>query len=146
MQPEIHLNWLAIAASVIASFAIGSLWYGPLFGKAWARAVGFGEGMKPAPAEIVKGSALNLLGTLLMAYVLIHQMEVWRPSSWQAGADGPPAQYGLPAAFFNWVGFIVPMLLNGVAFERKSWKAFAINGAFQLVSLLLMAMILASWR
>ena len=32
MQPQIHLNWIAIVVAVIASFAVGGLWYGPLFG------------------------------------------------------------------------------------------------------------------
>ena len=145
MQPDIHLNWLAVLASVVASFAIGSLWYGPLFGKAWAKALGFPEGMKPSTAEIVKGSLLNLLGALLTAYVLAYQMAVWRPSTWHAGEDAPALAYGTTAAFFIWIGFIVPLLLNGVAFERKSWKLFWINGTFQFLSLLAMGMILASW-
>ena len=145
MQPDSQLSWLAIAGSVAASFAIGSLWYGPLFGKAWARALGFPDGMRPSQAEIIKGSLLNLLGALLMAYVLAHQVAVWRPSSWHAGQDLADSQYGFLAAFFTWIGFIVPLLLNGVAFERKSWKLFGINGAYQLVSLLAMGLILACW-
>lgn len=36
MYPSIHVNYLAVAAAVIASFAFGWLWYGPLFGKKWA--------------------------------------------------------------------------------------------------------------
>jgi hypothetical protein len=37
MQPDIHLNYLAILAAVVAYVAIGSMWYGPLFGKACRR-------------------------------------------------------------------------------------------------------------
>jgi hypothetical protein len=100
MQPNIHLNWLAVLVSVVASFAIGSLWYRPLFGKIWARAMGFGDDMKPTGAEIAKGSILNLVGTFLMAYVLAHDVSVWRPSSWKAGADAAPHVYGFFAGFF----------------------------------------------
>ena len=145
MQPEIHLNWLAIAASVIGSFALGGLWYGPLFGKAWQRAIGFAD-VKPAGAEIAKGSALNVFGTLLMAFVLAHEVSVWRPSAWNAGADAAASVYGFFAGFFIWLGFVVPVLLNGVAFERKSWKVFGINAVYQFLSLQLMAMILSFWR
>lgn len=146
MEPNIHLNWLAIVASVVASFAIGGLWYGPLFGKAWANAMGFPPDMKPSGAEIAKGSVLNIIGTLLMAFVLAHDVAVWRPSSWNAGADAGPAVYGFFGGFFIWLGFIVPILLNGVAFERKSWKVFGIGAAYQFISLQAMGMILSFWR
>jgi hypothetical protein len=146
MQPNIHLNWLAILVSVVASFAIGSLWYGPLFATIWAKAMGFGDDRKPTGAEIAKGSVLNLVGTFLMAYVLAHDVSVWRPSSWNAGADKAPWTYGFYAGLFVWLGFIVPVLLNGVAFERKSWKVFGIGAGFQFLSLQAMGMILSFWR
>jgi hypothetical protein len=145
MQPEIHLNWLAVITSVVASFALGSLWYGPLFSKVWANAMGFGD-MKPSGAEIARGSILNLVGTFFMAYVLAHDVLVWRPSTWKAGVDSAPHVYGFFAGLFIWIGFVVPILLNGVAFERKSWKVFGIAAGFQFLSLQLMGMILSFWR
>lgn len=145
MQPTIQINWFAIVAAVVASFAIGSLWYGPLFGKTWARAMGF-AGMNPPGGEIARAMGLNILGTFLMAYVLAHEVVVWRPSTWNAGADAAPAVYGFFAAFFIWLGFIVPILLNGVAFERKNWKVFGIGAGYQFLSLLVMAMVLSFWR
>ena len=146
MQPNIHINWLAVAVSVVASFAIGGVWYGPIFSKTWAKAMGFAAGAKPSGREIAQGSVLNLLGLVLTAFVLAHEVVVWRPSTWGAGVDGAPGVYGFFAAFFIWIGFVVPILLNGVAFERKSWKVFAINAGYQLISLLVMAMVLSFWR
>ncbi len=35
-----QVNWLAVAVTAIVTFALGALWYGPLFGKAWLSAVG----------------------------------------------------------------------------------------------------------
>jgi hypothetical protein len=146
MQPQIHVNWLAIGASVVASFAIGSLWYGPLFGKVWANAMGFAGEMKATGAEIARGSIINLVGTFLMAYVLAHDVSVWRPSTWNAGSDKAPYVYGFFAGLFVWLGFIVPILLNGIAFERKSWKVFGIGAGFQFLSLQAMGLILSLWR
>jgi len=37
MQPQIHINYLAMAAAVVIRFIFDWLWYGPLFGKKWAR-------------------------------------------------------------------------------------------------------------
>jgi len=146
MQPSLHVNWLAILTSVVASFAIGSLWYGPLFGKIWARAMGFDAATRPTGVQIARGSLLNLVGTLLMAYVLAHDVSVWRPSTWNAGSDRASWAYGFYAGHFVWLGFVVPVLLNGVAFERRSFKVFAIAAGYQFLSLQAMAMILAFWR
>lgn len=145
MHPEIPINWLAILAAVVASFVIGSLWYGPLFGKVWQKAVGFGEDFKPSGKEIARGSLMSIAGALLMAYVLTHSVHVWRPSIWNYGEDFAPHHYGFFAGLFTWIGFIVPTLLNGVAYERKSWKLFGINAGYQFVMLQAMAMILAFW-
>ncbi|MBI3725061.1 DUF1761 domain-containing protein [bacterium] len=139
------LNWLAILVSVVASFAIGSIWYGPLFGKTWAKSMGFEN--PPSGSEIAKGSALNVLGTFLIAFVLAFEIGLFRPSAWNHEVpDAAPHVYGFIYGFLTWLGFVVPVLLNGVAFERKSWKAFTIGAVFQLISLQVMAMILAYWR
>jgi hypothetical protein len=140
------LNPLAIGGALLASFVIGSLWYGPLFGKAWAKAMGFPTDVRPGGAELARGIALNLVGTFLMAFVLAHDVAVWRASSWGLGPDSAPYVYGFFGGFFIWIGYIVPMLLNGVAFERKSWKVFAIGAGYQFLSFQTMGMILAFWR
>jgi hypothetical protein len=108
--------------------------------------MGFGEGAKPSGVEIARGSLLNLVGTLLMAYVLAHDVSVWRPSTWNVGSDRASWTYGFYAGLFVWLGFVVPVLLNGIAFERKSFKVFAIGAGYQFLSLQAMAMILAFWR
>jgi hypothetical protein len=146
MQPNLHLNPMAIVAALIASFVIGSIWYGPLFGRAWAKAMGFPADRKPSGGELGRGIALNLVGTFLMAFVLAHDVAVWRASSWGLGPDSPPAVYGFFGGFFIWLGYIVPMLLNGVAFEKKSWTVFGIGAGYQFLSFQAMGMILAFWR
>src|SRR5271169_507309 len=41
------INWIAVAAATIAAFALGGLWYGPLFSKPWMREMGVGRDFKP---------------------------------------------------------------------------------------------------
>jgi hypothetical protein len=48
----------------------------------------------------------------------------------------------LSSAIFTWLGFFVPVDLNTVAWENKSWKFFAINTFYHLGSLLIAATIL----
>lgn len=146
MQPAIHLNWLAIGAAVIANIVIGFLWYGPLFGKAWMREMNLSPEHKPDPAVLKRAMAIMIVSAFLTAYVLAHTVAVWRPSTWNAGTDAANVIYGLSSAFFTWIGFFVPVLLAGVAWENKSWKLFGINAGYHFAALLAAAMILAHWR
>jgi hypothetical protein len=146
MQPVIQLNWLAIGAAVAANIVIGFLWYGPLLGKAWMREMGLPAEHKPDPATMKRSMIIMIVSAFLTAYVLAHSVEVWRPSTWKAGTDAPNEIYGFYSAFFTWIGFYVPMLLGGVAWESKSWKLFGINAGYHFVALLAAGMILAFWR
>jgi hypothetical protein len=146
MQPAITINFGAITAAVFASFVFGWLWYGPLFGKTWARLMGLSPDVKPGSSVILRGMALTLLGTFLTAYVLAHSTNVWRASVWGAGVDQPAHVYGFFSGFFTWLGFYVPMLLGQTAWERKSWTLFALNAAYHFLNLQVIAMILAYWR
>ncbi|MBI3857073.1 MAG: DUF1761 domain-containing protein [Planctomycetes bacterium] len=144
MDPKIQLNWLAIIAALAASFVIGGLWYGPLFGKAWKAGMGIPTDAKPA--GMGKALALNAFGIFLMAFVMAHSVAAWHASAWGQAPDKAPQHYGFFGGFFNWLGFVIPILLNSVAFEGKKWKVFGINAAYQFVSLQAMGMILAFWR
>ncbi|SRR6266849_5999374 len=146
MQPEIHLNWGAIAIAVVANFIFGWLWYGPVLGKAWAKEMKMDMTQKPPAKVMVRGMILMIIGTFLMVFCLKHNMEVWRPSTWKVGTDQPNHLIGFQAGFFTWLGFFVPQLLGGVAWESKSWKLTGINAAYQFLSLQMVGMILAFWR
>ena len=146
MQPDIHINYLAVITAVVASFLFGWLWYGPLFGKKWASLMNMPADCKPDPKVMMRGMGLTLLGTFLTAYVLAHSTEVWRPSVWGVGVDTPSYIYGFFSGFFTWIGFFVPMLLGSVAWESRSWSLFGLNAAYHFVNLQVIAMILAHWR
>lgn len=148
VQPNIHLNWLAILAAIVASMIIGFVWFGPLFGKVWAREMKFAPDFRPSTAMMIKSTMLQLLGTILTVYVLAHSEEIWRPfSTWGLGTtDGPNWMYGVMAAFFTWLGFYLPQHLTSLAWEGKSGKLATINGAGTFLTLLAQGLILASWR
>ena len=146
MHPSIPIPWLAILVAVVASFAIGGVWYGPLFGATWRAAMGFAPDAPPDGREIARGSALNLLGTFALAFVLAHEVAIWRPSTWgHASPDAHWALHGFFAGAVVWLGYVVPTLLNGPAFERKPWRVFFISAGYQFVSLQAAALILSGW-
>jgi hypothetical protein len=145
MQPNIHLNYLAIIIAVVAHFILGFLWYTPLFGKIWAKELGIKmeEGQKPPTSLLIRGMIFNLIGNFFMAFVFYHNIAVWNPVTWGLASDGgSPAAYALTASIFTWLGFFLPVDLNAVAWEGKSWKLFFINTSYHFLSLLLVAMIL----
>ena len=146
MHPEIHIHYLAIAVAVVGNFFLGFVWYGPLFGKTWAKLVNLPADFKPSKPQMMKAMGLMVLGSFLTAYVLAHSVEVWRASTWKAGADGPAWTYGFFAGLFTWIGFYIPPLFSSVAWEGRSWKLFGINAAYHFVALQVNGAILTHWR
>ncbi|HYC85952.1 MAG TPA: DUF1761 domain-containing protein [Chryseosolibacter sp.] len=141
---EIQINYLAILLAVIANFILGFLWYTPLFGKAWAREMGFDTSVKPTSGQLAKGMIIMVIGNFLMAYVFAHNMAAW---SFVPDMDKMPVSAViLSSAIFTWLGFYVPVDLGAIAWENKSWKLFFINTGYHLSMLLVAATILALWK
>ncbi|MBI4138832.1 DUF1761 domain-containing protein [Candidatus Uhrbacteria bacterium] len=141
MAPPI--NYLAVLVAASASMVLGFVWYGPLFGKPWMAIMGYtketAEKMKQKGME--KTYALMTLGSLVMAYVLAHSTEFAMTYTKTYGVAG-----GLMSGFWNWLGFIAPILIGSQLWEGKPWKLFLITGGYYLVSLMGMGVILAVWR
>jgi len=57
-----ELDWLAVIVGTVALMVLGWLWYGPLFGKAWAKATGQ-SAMSGMPATN------KLIGTAIYTFV-----------------------------------------------------------------------------
>ena len=146
MQPEININYLAVLACVTAAVPIGFLWFGPIFGKAWAKHMGMEDMEQPTGSAMAKSMGLFILGSVLIVFVLAHSIEVWRPSIWGVGADEPSWVYGIKGAVWTWLGFFLPLQMGRVAWEQKGWGLVAINAGFDLTRLLLFGLVLAYWR
>jgi hypothetical protein len=137
---ELGINYVAILVATIVNFFIGFIWYTPLFGKVWAKEMGFNTGTKPTSAQMTRGLALGVIGSFLLAYVFAHNNAAW---SFVPGMDQMPAVGTiLNSAIFTWLGFYVPVDLNSVAWEGKSWKLFFINTGYHLTILLAAATVL----
>ena len=78
--PNLIINYPAIGAAVAAGMGFGALWYGPLFGRAWAQGMGFAKDFRPDAKMMRKALLLQAASLLLMSYVLAHTGQVWRPS------------------------------------------------------------------
>lgn len=142
-MPEVPINYLAVLVAAIASMVIGFVWYGPLFGKQWIAL----SGMTPDKIEAAKAGGmgkayfLQLVGSLVMAYVLAHALVFAQAYMKVEGVSA-----GLTTGFWNWLGFIAPVTLGSVLWDGKPWKLWILNNAHYLVALLVMGIILSLFR
>jgi hypothetical protein len=133
MNPPI--NYPAVVVAALANYVIGAIWYAALFRKAWAKLSGVAE-MKVTVLSVI----LALVGAFLMSWVLDHALIFASAYVKMTGAGG-----GLEGAFFNWLGFVAPVTLGIVIYEKKSWKLWLLNNGYWLISLLVMGIILSVW-
>lgn len=133
---DVPVNYLAVVVAALANYLIGSLWYGVLFRKPWQRLSGVRE-MKVTVLSVV----LALIGALVTSYVLLHTLAFGSEymKSYSVGT-------GLMGAFFIWLGFIAPVTLGAVIYEKRPWLLWVLNNAYWLISLLVMSIILTLWK
>jgi hypothetical protein len=140
---ELTINMVAVLVAVVINFVLGFIWYTPLFGKQWGKEMGYDPNMKPEKSTMLKGMMYMIVGNFLFAWVLAHNMAAWQfvPGIPEMG----PATNAATTAIFTWLGFYLPGELGATVWQKNSWKLFAINSGYQLVSLLVVAMILSHW-
>lgn len=145
LENQFSFNWLAIIAAVLMAFIFGSVWYGPLFGKLWAKEMGFKKG-KITFKKMIPSLSLQLVQTFLTTYVLAHMVRFWLQLIHASNQEDFLCYNGLIIGFLTWVGFYVPMQLGKVAWEQKSWKLFSINIGQDFFTLQIICQILTQFR
>ena len=148
MPVMVPVNYLAVLACGVVAMVLGSLWYGPFFGRSWAKLMGFTpemmEKMKKDPVgkkKMMNSYGMMFLGSLVMTYVLAHALAF---ASAYMKVSGPAA--GLQVGFWNWLGFVVPVSMGTVLWENKPWKLWWINASYYLAQLCTAGVILALWK
>ena len=81
------------------------------------------------------------VGSPVMAYVLANSLVFASPYLKVEGVSA-----GVMAGFWSWLGFIAPVTLGSVLWERKSWKLWMLNNGYQLVNICVAGVILAMWK
>ena len=143
----VSINIWAVIVAAVVMFVIGGIWYGPLFGKQWAKLIGMSdESMKAMRAKGMSGMAgsyiLMFVGALVMCFVLAST--ITSAVYFRTPHIGGVA-WGFHTAFWAWLGFIAPVTLGTVLWEKKSWKLWLLNNGYWLVALLVAGFIIGSW-
>lgn len=130
------INLLAVALCAVAAMALGFIWYGPLFGKAWQVEWGLTEeAMQNANMPMIFGGfvALNLFAAYILGHVL---------ATYGGPATGTSAMIGFGVG----LGFVATAIGGNYLFARKSMKLFLIDGGYWTVLYTVMGVIFGVLR
>ncbi len=131
------VNLLAVIVSAVLSMVVGSLWYGPIFGKKWMKLISMTkEEMEKGKKDMPKTYGMMFVGSLVTSYVLAMTVGM---------AATKDVATGVIIAFWIWLGFIVPVKLSEVLFEKKAWDLFYIENGYYLVFLLIAGGVIGAW-
>ena len=140
---NIPIEWSAVFVAAVSAFVLGSLWYGPLFGKQWMSLTGISQDQMLAAKQkgMIKSGMLRsyiimFVGNLITSYVL--GAAIFFSFLFFIGFG---AWAGAIVGFCMWIGFVAPVTLGTVLWEGKSWKLWVLNNAYYLVSFMLMGLI-----
>ncbi len=163
----IELNWLVIFSTALVPLAVGALWYGPLFGKAWMVEADMSE-EKMAGANMMKIYGLALVFGMMLALgltpIVIHQMGVFSTLQ-NLGVETPGSEanlylqdfltkYGSEFRTFKHGAFhglltglfiLLPVMGTNALFERRSWKYIFMNVGYWALSAAIMGGIISAF-
>ena len=133
------VNYMAVLAAAVASMVIGSIWYGPLFGKKFMAAMGMDKWTPEHQAEMKKKMWMSYVGqfaaSLVMFYVLAGII---------VGFEQFGAAKGAMSGLVMWFGFVLPLKIGDVAWGGNK-TLFWLESLNMLLTLLAAGAILGAW-
>lgn len=133
----VPVNFLAVLVCGVSNMILGFIWYGPLFGKAWEKLMGFTpEKLTQAKKSMQQTYLVMFVSSLVTAYALFHFI-------WYAAPGSLTIFISIKTALWAWVGLVVPVSLTKHLFspDRKPMNLLFIETGYHFVSLILMGVI-----
>lgn len=129
------INYLAVLAAAISTFAIGGVWYSPLLWQnAWMKANRLTE------ADLGGAGQARIFGlAFVFAVVMALNLAMF------LNAPDTTTAWGAAAGALTAI-WVVLGIATVALFERRPPAYMAINGGYWLVSLVAMGTILGAWR
>ncbi len=125
------VNLPAVFLGAAVFFAIGALWYGPFFGKAWRELSGISEEMRKAGPQAGQNPVwlimlLAFLFELLICVMFGHMLARTTP---------PPHVVMMMAGGFG-ISIMAPAIGINYLFQMRPGKLFAIDAGYFIVGML----------
>jgi hypothetical protein len=139
MIPEI--NYFAVLIATVLSMGLGALWYSPvLFLKPWARLARIDTDRDAAGGSVIIPMMVSLVVTFLTAWVLAGSVAI----AWNFYGGGYLVS-AVVTALTLWAGFTAARVITHDVFEGRPSQLSALTVSFELVSVLLMALMIGLW-
>ena len=133
MTVNLGVNYLAILVAAIAAVAIGVVYYGILgVGDRQSRMLGASV-VRPGPLQVATGLIVSLVNASVIAVLSL---------SLGAASIGDAILLGAVV----WLGFGATFKAAQVAFERRPWAVWVLQGVHDLIVEIVVAGIVTLWR
>ena len=137
------ISYVAVLICAVAALVIGSIWYGPLFGKAWMKIMGVetmsGEEKAKMKNKMWMYYVTQFILSFITAGVLSYHIMNW----------GDFMATPVSIAVCTWFGFIMTTEAGAALWSGKpskvAWKMFLISASGQLVTFIVYGLILSYW-
>ena len=132
---EIVINYWAVFIGGVFFVIMGTLWYGPLFGKVWMQITGAPvmtkEEMAKMQKEMMPYYLVQFVFSLITSFVLYYLVKL----------------IGMQAAFLIWIGFAMPQAAGAMWDTEKKYaikKSLVIAG-YYLFTLTVLGFAFTKW-
>jgi hypothetical protein len=134
------VNIWAVLVAAVASMVVGTIWYGPLFGKIYINAMGWGNNTPEQSQAKMKEMRLSYLWQFIASIVMFYVF-----ASIMAWLNHDGVKHGIVDALWVWVGFIVPLKFGDVLWGGKK-TLFWLGIGGNLITLIVGGIIIGAWR
>ncbi len=137
-EPEIVINYLAIAGAAVACFILEIIWFG-YFMRPWLSGLGECSGWYAPKAHV------NPVFQFSIAFV--SQLVIATGVSFVTQLTGvQTALRGMGTAACLWFAFVLTIWATEYSFELRPMSQLGINAGFWLLGMLAMGAIVGAWK
>jgi hypothetical protein len=137
---EIELNWIAVILAALSTMVVGSLWYGPLFGKMWTKLAKVKTDPDFGAAQAVPLYLSAFVGSLITALVIAIAAFIAHDFY-----GGNFLQVTMLTGGVLWLGFTAARIQMHDSFEGRPKALTALTVLHEFVTILVMAVIIGVW-
>ena len=137
-----EMNYLVLLGAAILSMIVGSIWYGPLFGRTWMELIGVNPDSDEEKRQMQKGMMVTFVTQFALTL-----FQLWVLTLYIKGAEHEMG--GLSNALWIWAAFVMPTLASTVLWTNdssdKKWTRFLIQAGYQLIMFGIFGYIISMW-
>ena len=134
-----NLNWLAVIVSALAYFALGAVWFGPVFGKMWMKGHGISQPTEEEKKNMNMGMifGMSFLKTIVMVVLTSYIVMIINYNGNMMTALKIGAVLGGIASFPTGINYL---------FLKKPFSIWLLDGGYHACGVIITSVIMSVWR